>query len=319
MNKEVKVGLFMTIALVLLYFGFNYLKGIDFLSSTNKYYAIYDNVDQLAVSNPVLVNGYAVGRVSYIKIVQEKENKVLVELDIDSDIILGDSATAILNSDFLGSKSILLNIGDKSKPHEPGDTILAEAARGIFDVFTETAQPVANNVQTTLRKLNTVLDNLAINSARLDTLFMKFKYTPGLVNRALITTDEKMNELSSSFKQTSDNLSVTLRDLRPVISNFKTFSDSLKQIELNMTLAKAQETLGNLNNTLSKLNSGDNTVSKLMTDDSLYVNLNKLLLNLDTLANHFDSNPKHFLAPLGKSKKRIERDRRKEAEENKQN
>lgn len=309
----------MTIALVLLYFGFNYLKGIDFLSSTNKYYAIYDNVDQLAVSNPVLVNGYAVGRVSYIKIVQEKENKVLVELDIDSDIILGDSATAILNSDFLGSKSILLNIGDKSKPHEPGDTILAEAARGIFDVFTETAQPVANNVQTTLRKLNTVLDNLAINSARLDTLFMKFKYTPGLVNRALITTDEKMNELSSSFKQTSDNLSVTLRDLRPVISNFKTFSDSLKQIELNMTLAKAQETLGNLNNTLSKLNSGDNTVSKLMTDDSLYVNLNKLLLNLDTLANHFDSNPKHFLAPLGKSKKRIERDRRKEAEENKQN
>lgn len=309
----------MTIALVLLYFGFNYLKGIDFLSSTNKYYAIYDNVDQLAVSNPVLVNGYAVGRVSYIRIVQEQENKVLVELDIDSDIILGDSATAILNSDFLGSKSILLNIGDKSKPHQPGDTILAEAARGIFDVFTETAQPVANNVQTTLRKLNTVLDNLAVNSARLDTLFMKLKYTPGLVNRALITTDEKMGELSSSFKQTSDNLSTTLRDLRPVISNFRTFSDSLKQMELNMTLAKAQETLGNLNNTLAKLSSGDNTVSKLMTDDSLYVNLNKLLLNLDTLANHFDNNPKHFLAPLGKSKKRIERDRRKEEEENKEN
>ena len=49
MNKEVKVGLFMTITLVMLYFGFNYLKGIDFFSSTNKYYAIYDNVDQLAV------------------------------------------------------------------------------------------------------------------------------------------------------------------------------------------------------------------------------------------------------------------------------
>ncbi|HOO10252.1 MAG TPA: MlaD family protein, partial [Cyclobacteriaceae bacterium] len=129
MNKEVKVGLFVTIALALLYFGFNYLKGIDFLSSTNKFYAIYDNVDQLAVSNPVLVNGYAVGRVSNIRIVQGKENKVLVELEIDSDIIVGDSATAILNSDFLGSKSILLNIGNKLKPLNPGDTILAEAAR----------------------------------------------------------------------------------------------------------------------------------------------------------------------------------------------
>jgi len=315
-NKEVKVGLFATITLVMLYLGFNYLKGIDFLSATNNYYAIYDNVDQLSVSNPVLVNGYAVGRVSNIKIVQGKENKVLVEIEIDSDIILGDSATAILNSDFLGSKSILLNIGNKLRPHMPGDTILAEAARGIFDVFTETAEPVANNVQTTLRKLNTVLDNLASNSARLDTLFMKLTYTPGLVNRTLITTDEKMKELSSSFKLTSDNLSIALSDLRPVIGNFKTFSDTLKQMELNKTVAKTQQTLDNLNGILSKLNNGDNTVNKLLKDDSLYVNLNNLLLNIDTLAVHFNNNPKHFLAPLGKSKKRIEKDRKKAAEKN---
>ena len=305
----------MTIALVMLYFGFNFLKGIDFLSSTNKYYAVYDNVDQLSVSNPVLVNGYAVGRVSYIRILQAKENKVLVEMAIDSDIILGDSATAILNSDFLGSKSILLKIGNTDIPHLPGDTILAEAARGIFDVFAETAQPVASNVQTTLRKLNTVLDNLAINSARLDTMFMKLNYTPVLVNRALITTDEKMKELSASFKLTSDNLSIAIRELRPVIKNFNTFSDSLKKIELNKTLVKTQQTLSNLNTTLAKLNSGDNTMSKLLTEDSLYVNLNRLLMNLDTLANHFDSNPKHFLAPLGKNKKRIEKDREK-AEKN---
>ncbi len=316
MNKEVKVGLFGTIALVLLYFGFNFLKGIDFLSTTDKYYAIYDNVDQLAVSNPVLLNGYAVGRVSHIKILQDRTNQVLVEIEIDSDIILGDSAIAILNSDFLGSKSILLGIGNKSKPHEPGDTILSEAARGIFDVFTETAEPVANNVQTTLRKLNTVLDNLAINSARLDTLFIKLTYTPGLVNRTLITTDERMKELSTSFKQTSDNLSATLRDLKPVIGNFKTFSDTLKRMELNKTISKTQQTLSGLNSTLAKLNSGDNTMSKLMTEDSLYVNLNRLLQNLDTLATHFDNNPKHFLAPLGKNQKRIEKDRKK-AEEKK--
>lgn len=316
MNKEVKVGLFVTIALVMLYFGFNFLKGIDFLDATNKYYAIYDNVDQLSVSNPVLVNGYAVGRVSNIKIVQGKQNKVLVELEIDSDIILGDSATAILNSDFLGSKSILLNIGNKSKPLAPGDTILAEAARGIFDVFTETAEPVANNVQTTLRKLNVVLDNLASNSARLDTLFMRLKYTPGLVNRALITADDRMKELSGSFKLTSDNLSIALRDLKPVIGNFKTFSDTLKQMELNKTVAKTEQALDNLNKILSKLNNEDNTVGKFLKDDSLYVNLNRLLLNLDTLAIHFDNNPKHFLAPLGKSKKRIERDRRKAAKKN---
>lgn len=312
MNKEVKVGLFVTIALVMLYFGFNFLKGIDFLSSTNKYYAIYDNVDQLAVSNPVLVNGYAVGRVSRIRIVQGTQNKVLVELEIDSEIILGDSASAILNSDFLGNKSILLNIGHKDKPLTPGDTILAEAARGIFDVFAETAEPVANNAQTTLRKLNIVLDNLALNTARLDTLFVRLAYTPALINRTLVTTDQQIKALSESFKLTSDNLSATLRDLRPVVGNLKTFSDSLKRMELNKTLSKTQQALTSLNNSLARLSSGDNTVSKLLTEDSLYVNLNRLLVNLDTLATHFDNNPKHFLAPLGKSKSRIEKDRRKE-------
>src|SRR5260221_14677932 len=109
--KELKVGLFSAIALVLLYFGFNFLKGHDFFENKKIYYAVYDNVDQLAVSNPVLVNGYAVGRVSHIKILRNKQNKVLVELDIDSDVKLGDSTKAILTSEVLAGKYIILSIG----------------------------------------------------------------------------------------------------------------------------------------------------------------------------------------------------------------
>lgn len=314
-NKEFKVGLFMALAMVLLYYGFYYLKGIDFFSTTNKFYTIYDNVDKLAISNPVLVNGYAVGRVSDISIIQGKENKVLVELDINSSIIVGDSAKAILDSDFLGNKSILLNVGDPTKPHNPGDTILSEAARGIFDVFTETAEPVADNVQTTLRKLNTVLDNLAINSQRLDTTFIRLEYTRYLVNKALIRSDSTMQSFSKSFHDVSANLNSALRDLKPTLANFRVLSDSLKRLELNKTMKKTEETLTSLNETLAKLKQSDNTMGKLLTEDSLYVNLNRLLQDLDTLANHFNSEPKHFLAPLGKSKKKIEKDIRKEQEQ----
>jgi phospholipid/cholesterol/gamma-HCH transport system substrate-binding protein len=56
-------------------------------------------------------------------------------------------------------------------------------------------------------------------------------------------------------------------------------------------------------------------MSKLMTEDSLYVNLNTLLLSLDSLAEHFNQNPKHFMAPLGKSRKKIERDMRKQTDD----
>ncbi len=311
-NKEFKVGLFVAVTLVLLYFGFNFLKGIDFFSSTNKYYVVFDNIDELAVSNPVLVNGFAVGRVSHINIMQNKQNKVLVELMIDSDIQLGDSTQAILNSDFLGGKSILLSIGTVTKPLEPKDTLIAVVAKGMFDLLSETATPVADNVGTTLRKVNIILDNLAKNSQSLDTIFLRLQATPILLNRTLVTANGQLSELSTSFKSVANNLNGTLAELKPTMANLKVFSDSLKQIQLNQTVAEARQAMEKLNAMMDKVGKEKSTFNRLMTEDSLYVNLNKLLMSLDTLARHFDDNPKHFMAPLGKSKSKIERDRKKE-------
>ena len=311
-NKEFKVGLFVAITLVLLYFGFNFLKGIDFFSTTNKYYVMYDNIDELAVSNPVLVNGFAVGRVSHISIMQKKQNKVLVELMIDSDIKMGDSTQAILNSDFLGGKSILLSIGKITAPLKPKDTLIAVVAKGMLDLLSETATPVADNVGTTLRKFNIILDNLSKNSQQLDTIFLRLQATPLLINRTLSTANGSIEELATSFKSVANNLNGTLTELKPAVTNFKVFSDSLKRMQLNQTVREAKQTVEKLNAMMDKFGESNGTIKKLMTEDSLYVNLNKLLMNLDTLANHFNNNPKHFLAPLGKSKSRIERDRKKE-------
>ncbi len=311
-NKEFKVGLFVAITLVLLYFGFNFLKGIDFFTTTDKYYVIYDNIDELAVSNPVLINGFAVGRVSHINIMHNKLNKVLVELMIDSDVQLGDSTQAILNSDFLGGKSILLSIGKIKKPLNPKDTLIAVVAKGMLDLLSETATPVADNVQTTLRKFNIILDNLTKNSQQLDTIFLRLQATPILLNRTLTAANASVEELTLNFKSVTGNLNGTLTELKPVVTNFKIFSDSLKRMELNQTVREAKQTVQKLNAMMDKFGQSNSTINKLMTEDSLYVNLNKLLMDLDTLAKHFDDNPKHFLAPLGKSKNKIDRDRRKE-------
>lgn len=311
-NKELKVGIFVAVALVLLYFGLDFLKGKDFFETTHKYYAVYDNVDQLQVSNPVLVNGFAVGRVSHIKIMQNHDNKVLVELDIDSDIVLGENTKAILDSDFLGTKSILLSIGTVNIAKNPKDTIQAEVAKGVMQIISATAEPVAVNLQTTIRKLNSVLDSLAGTSGSLKKTLERFKNTPDKVNETLTNSNLRIDELTAAFKLTSEHVNKTLVELQPALKNFQSFSDSLKRLELNKTVAKTQQTLNKLNETLAKLNKGDNTAGKLLTDDSLYVNLNKLLRDLDTLAVNFDNHPKHFLAPLGKSSKKIERDRKSE-------
>jgi phospholipid/cholesterol/gamma-HCH transport system substrate-binding protein len=313
-SKEVRVGLFMVVSLVLLYFGFNFLKGIDFLSSRTKYYAIYENVDQLMPSNQIYLNGVSVGRVSNIQI-QQARNRVVVEMEIDSYVMLGDSSVAILNGDFLGTKFIQLNIGKINERLNPKDTLLSTVAKGITAFLEESAAPVADNLQSTLRKLNTILDNLSRNSQKIDAIFDDFSSTPALVNSTIANANSKITGMSDSIQSLTGNINKTLRGLDPTLKNFNALSDSLKSVEANATLTKLKETLDQINQTLARFGKGDNTVSRLMTEDSLYVNLNKMIKSLDSLAVHLNENPKHFLAPLGKSQKKIQRDLEKQRKE----
>src|SRR3954464_11799072 len=93
---------------VMLYLGFNFLKGTDFFSPIKTYYVFYNDIDGLTVSNPVVINGFTVGRVNNIVLDQAHGNRIQVELQIDKDILLGDSTKALLASlDLLGGKSIV--------------------------------------------------------------------------------------------------------------------------------------------------------------------------------------------------------------------
>lgn len=318
-SKEVKVGLFMISGIVLLYFGFNFLKGIDFFSSSNKYYAIYQNVDKLTESNQIFLNGYAVGRVSDI-IIQQNKDRVLVELSIDSDIIVNTSSVAVLNGELLGGRFIQLIVGDTGEQLEAKDTIRSDVAKGISDFIAENAEPVAANVQTTLRKLNSMLDTINRTASMVNRMVADMRTTPTKINNTIDNLNGKVTQMSGTFNDVGKNLNTTLAELKPTLQNFQVLSDSLKRLQLTGTINKAQQSLSKLNETLTALNNGENTASKLMTEDTLYVNLNKLLQNLDSLANHFNRNPKHFLAPLGQSRKKIERDlekqRRKEEQGN---
>ena len=316
LSKEFKVGLFMVVAITLLYFGFNFLKGIDFFSTTKKYYAFYENVDKLTESNQIYLNGLAVGRVSDIQI-QQQRNRVLVELDINSDIVLTDSSIALLNGELLGGRFIQLIVNQGGNELKAKDTVKADVAKGIMDFFQQNAEPVATNLTITLRNLNTILEGLARNTKRIDTMFLRLQNTPAILNRTLSTANSNIDGLSESFRSVAGNLNGTLEELKPTLSNFRTLSDSLKMLQLNSTVNKAQESLTKLDHALSQLSSGDNTVGKLMTEDSLYMNLNQLLNSVDSLAKHFNTNPRHFMAPLGKSQRRIERDLKKQREQQK--
>jgi len=313
-SKELKVSFFMVFTIAILYLGFNYLKGIDFFSDNNKFYIIYENVNGLNVSNPVMVNGFSVGRVSDINLNQSNNNEVIVELDIDGDVVLGDSATATLNSDFLGNKSILLSTGDINKPLEPGDTLIAILDKGIAELLAESAQPVANNLESTIKKINAILDNLSGNSGKINRIMDRLEKTSVMLNATIAETKENLGKVTTTFTEVGANVNGTLSRANPVLENMKVFTDSLKSLEMEQTLEQARITLDKLGTAVDKFSENQGTLGKLMNDDSLYVNLNNAAKSLDELLIHMNNQPKHFFAPLGKSKEKIERDRRKARE-----
>ena len=308
MSKEFKVGLIALVSGVLLYYGFNYLKGKDFFSPTNKYYAIYENVDGLNKSNPVIVNGLAVGRVSRINLIQDKDNLILVELDVDENIVLGDSTVASLsNTDFLGSKGIILTIGPLNNPIEPGDTLISFVDRGLTEIL-ESAQPVASNLNTTITRINEILIGLKGSGEKINSTLGELQKTSVSVNAIIDENQVKLADIMSSTTLLIKRLNAKLDKLDPMVEKTEGVLDSLNSLEINKTLASIRYTLDNLDQTVDKVTNENGTIGRLMNDDSVYNSLNQTLQDLDKLIIHMDQYPKHFFAPLGKSHKKIMKD-----------
>ncbi|MCZ6900472.1 MAG: MlaD family protein [Bacteroidetes bacterium] len=303
-SKEVKVGLLAVIALTILYFGFNYLKGIEFLKPTKTYLAVYDNVAGLSVANSVTINGFAVGRVSEIKIMQNRDNKILVAIDLNKEIVLGDSSVAFLTSDFLGSTSIDLRLGNNLRPLEDGDTLIGQLDKGIAEILQESAVSVGDNLQLTIRRINTILDSLSGSTNNIKTSLDNLAFISTDLRQIIHTNKDSIPKILENTNNLISDMRARIRSLKPIVDKFDQLADSLNDLSLSETVNRANITLENLNLALERVNSGQGTIGKLLVNDSLYNNMNKTLENLDKVLIHLDLDPNYFFAPLGKKKKK---------------
>jgi len=296
-SKEFKIGLITIIAGALLYYGFNFLRGSDLFSPTKRYYVTYSNVSGLNVSNPVYLNGLPVGRVSGFNLVQER-NEIVVSLDVDQNVRINIGSSAHLASDgLLGTKAIVLVFGESSGFMNPGDTLNSKTDGDIFSQF----EPVADNINTTITKLNAVLDQLIETDIKgvVDTL----KYSIGTLTYKANQMDieevlKNLDEVVISFKDRSDQIEVLLNSSTGLI-------DSLNQLPLDETIIRLNTSMKEVESLLVAIQSDSGTIGKLLQDDSLYNSLNKTLVDLDALIIHFRNYPKDFMKPLGRKHKKL--------------
>jgi phospholipid/cholesterol/gamma-HCH transport system substrate-binding protein len=300
-SKETKVGVLAIFSIGLLYYGFNYLKGRDLFNPTQSYHVIYSNVAGLGVSNPVTVSGFKVGQVGAVSIDQEN-SRVIVRLDIDKNIVVGDSAYATLTSDLLGSKEIRLNVGIISRPLEVGDTITGVFDKGI-EALIEGGENIAVSLEETIGKVNSILDSLEGGSDDIKETLDNINAITRELRR--IRFKAAIDQLQGKLNQTIESVDSLINyDIREGIQRYTALADSIDQIQINETLANADEVLINLNSILTKIDAGEGDLGKLVNEDSLYSALNKTILDLDKLLIHLDENPRHFFSPFGKKKKK---------------
>ena len=109
-RKEVIIGICVLVALAILILGIDFLKGVNVFKPTNYYYASFENVEGLAVSSPVMLNGFKVGQVREMEYEFDNPGHVLVEMSLDSRLKVPQGSKAVLGTDILGTASIVLHL-----------------------------------------------------------------------------------------------------------------------------------------------------------------------------------------------------------------
>jgi phospholipid/cholesterol/gamma-HCH transport system substrate-binding protein len=293
-GKEIKIAILAIVAMVIFYLGFNYLKGINFFDPVNEYYTIYESIDGLTISNPVLLSGLAVGRVSEIQIVQDKNDIVKVYFELRDDITLGEQSIALLSSDLLGTQTIVIQRNKVENVLPSGSEVKGEVKLPLTEQIQQQAYPVLQTLDSVGNHLNGILENVDNNQEVINGILENVRITTASLSK-ISEKQATINALIDDFKVISGTLADKKNGLSALLTKANGVADSLNSLEIGQLVQRLDSTLINVNSLLASIQEGEGTVDKLLNDDSLYNNLNKTLESLDGLLIDFQESPKKYV------------------------
>ena len=156
-TKEVKIGVAAIVALCILVYGINYLKGIHLFKPASYFYVQFQNINGLTKSSPVYADGYPVGIVRALYYDYEHPGNVVAEIDVDPDLRIPKGSHAELAAEMLGGVRMnLLLANNPRERHEIGDTIPGNLNNGMMEKLGNMVPQIENM----LPKLDSILASL---------------------------------------------------------------------------------------------------------------------------------------------------------------
>lgn len=299
-KRNIKIGLTVIVSLCLLYWGIEYLKGINLLKPANFYYAKFEKVDGLTVASPVNVNGFKVGQVRDITY-DYNTNQILVELSFDKGLKIPDGSTITFASELLGGAVLQLNLG-ASKTYMPqGSTIPTAMQAGLMDKVGNEMMPAVTSilpkVDSIMGSVNQLLANPALHAsvARTDAITRELAASAAELSALMTQLNRSLPGVLNHVNGTMANAEALTSDLRTTTGNLNTFTGSLNQMPLDTTLNRINATLANVQRLTAQLNSENSSLGMLMNDKKLYQNATNTVASLDSLLQDVKRNPKKYV------------------------
>jgi phospholipid/cholesterol/gamma-HCH transport system substrate-binding protein len=115
------------------------------------------------------------------------------------------------------------------------------------------------------------------------------------VNKTLIEVQGLSRSANSLLTDNREQMDRTFANLDTTTENFARISDTLAQIEIAGTVKDLESAIAKFNVVLDEVASGKGTLGKLMTDDALYVNLEKATKQAEELLQDLKLNPKRYV------------------------
>ena len=287
MSREIRIACAAIAGILVLYFGMNFLKGKRVLSTDSTYYVKFSNISGLSASNPVFANGFQVGVVNSVIYDYHHNGDVVVQLSANPSLRIPRNSTAEIESDMMGNVKMNLVMNHSEQEFlQPGDTLAGSVNAGMMGKVAE----MVPAIERVLPKLDSIMASL--NALLADPAVAQTLHNARDVSEQLTTTTAQLNVLLGNVNH---RLPGMMDKMDATLANAQQISGQLTGVDFTATFAKVDQTLDKVNHFTQQLSNPNGTLGLLLSDPSMYHNLNQTLLSTDSLLVNLRQNPKRYV------------------------
>lgn len=308
-KSKLKVGIFCIAAVVIFYLGACFFKGISAFGKKTYYYAVFENTGGLQESNAVMLNGYKIGQVTKVSLLSDNPVRLCAELMITEPVnIPKDSKVQVAPKDLLGGTVVNILFGNDTHMLQAKDTMAAYVVPQMTDGI--------DGLKAQLASILTSVDTIALSlkdvmspeggAQDLKGTLANLEATTANLNSILGNNKDKVGKLVTNLEKFSNNLQEAGPQLETIVNNLDKLSDSVAKANVTQLINDAQQAIGDVQLIVNKIQKGDGTLGQLVTNDTLYSNLENSLHSLDELLKDLKANPKKYInvTVFGKKEKK---------------